>query len=368
MTPICRLSVIYLATASVVLSGCEHRQGHKAPSTIAVTPRIDAMFEKTKVVCFGRFIVDVPDTAQLVWGHASINLGIYIYQNGAAEVGEMARVFKEELKNTEAINHNYESILLSEEKVSESRGRIIAGYESFDSLNGIRINGYFTSGVDGFVVSARPLKDEMAETVSEIKDIAQRLRPRAAGEVPIERGNCLENFFLKDGVDTDAEPPVEHVRIGFRLKEFPDTHLSIYTAPPNLSTDESDTLEWQLARIEARQKAEDPNHPLLQTKYFRRGARRIHEWINGWEAVSRSPDRPGRNGTHEFVMDFKGVPKDVYKPYADIQMQTGVEGNTAGAIKPTLTDKEAVAVWDRITNSIRVRPTSAAPTNANDKG
>ncbi len=259
-------------------------------------------------------------------------------------------------------------MFLSEEKMSQPQGRVVAGYESFDSISNVRIIGYFTRGVDGFVVSARPLKDEVAETVLEIKDIAQRLRPRVEHEIPLEHGNCLENSFLKDSPDTDAEPPVEHVRIGFRLKEFPDTHLSIYTAPLNPSADESDTLEWQLARIEARQKAEDPNHPLLQTKYFRRGPRRIHEWINGWEAVSRSPNRPGQNGTHEFVMDFKGVPNDLLKPYADIQMQTGIKGNTAGAIKPSLTDEEAVAVWDRITSTIRVRPTSAAPTNANDKG
>lgn len=42
-------------------------------------------------------------------------------------------------------------------------------------------------------------------------------------------------------------------------------------------------------------------------------------------------------------------------------MQTGVSENAAGAVKPSLTDEEAIAVWDKITSSIRVRPVSTAP-------
>ncbi len=87
MTPVGQLSAILLATTSLVLSGCE--PGNKTLDALAVTASIDALFEKTKVVCFGRFIVNVPETAQLIWGHASINLGIDIYPNGAAEVGDM---------------------------------------------------------------------------------------------------------------------------------------------------------------------------------------------------------------------------------------------------------------------------------------
>ncbi len=336
----------------------------KTPKMTMLTPRIQVMFQKTKVACFGRFIIDVPETAQLVWGHASNNLGIDIYRNNAAAVEELAQNFAQNLKVTKAINQNDVPMFLSEEKTEQPLGRIITGYESFESIDGMEINGYFTWGADGFVVSARPLREDMADTVSEIRSIARRLRLRDVAEVPLEPGNCLEDSFLPDQSNTDAAPPVEHVRFGIRLKEFPDTHLSIYIGPSNPHYSEGNSLEWQLARLEERQQAEDPNHPLLKTKYFRRGERKIHEWLNGWEVVSRSPDRPGLHGTHEFVMHVRGVPKDVFKPYANIQMQTGIEGNTPGAIKPSLTDEEAIAVWDKITSSIRVRPTSAAPAKA----
>jgi hypothetical protein len=65
-------------------------------------------------------------------------------------------------------------------------------------------------------------------------------------------------------------------------------------------------------------------------------------------------------------MDFRGVASDPLKPYADIRMQTGVADNAAGATKASLTDDEAIAVWDKITSTVRVRPTSGAPVKSVD--
>jgi uncharacterized protein (DUF2345 family) len=35
----------------------------------------------------------------------------------------------------------------------------------------------------------------------------------------------------------------------------------------------------------------------------------------------------------------------------DIKLDTGVGGNQSGAKRPGITDQEAVAIWDRLTNS-----------------
>lgn len=352
------VSLACLAVWGMTLVGCNHRSTQNGtPNMTALTPRLQAIFDRTKPVCFGRFVVDVPESALVVWGDTIVDLGIVIAPGGASQVNELARKFTEELKSTEAIYHDHVPLFLSEEHIDEPPGKIITGYEGFDAVNGLKINGYFSWGNDGIVIDALPLQQDRSEAVADIKSIAQRLRPRRDDEIPAEPGNCLEYGFLKDKLVAGAEPPVEHIRIGFRLKEFPDTHLSILVGPSNPYHSEGNSLEWQLARLEERQRAEDANHPMLKTVYFRRGPRQIHGWSNGWEAISRSPDQPGVYGTHDFAMDVQGVPKDVFRPYADIQMQTGVGDNAAGAVKPSLTDDEAVAVWDRITSSIRVRPT-----------
>ncbi len=331
MNPIQKLSLYYFAALCITLAGCNHDSlEYRTPNMTALTPRLQVVFEKTKTVCFGRFVVDVPESAIVAWGESSVDLGIAIYPGDATKTNEAAHKFIDELKNTKAIYHDYIPLFLSEEHIAQPPGKIITGYEGFDAVNGLVINGYFNWNADGIVIDARPLQEDRGRAISTIKSIAERLRPRRQDEIPSGPGNCLEHAFLADRPEASVESSIEHIRIGFRLKEFPDTHLSIFVGPSNPYHSEGNSLEWQLARRVKEHRAESLTHPLLRSKYFRRGPRQIYEWLNGWEAVSRSPDQPGTYGIHEFVLEVKGVPTDVFKPYADIRMQTGVKGNLAG--------------------------------------
>lgn len=333
-----------------------------------LTPRLQAMFEKTKTVCFGRFLVDVPASATVAWGDVSVPLGVDVYPDGADEVKELEQKFIDKLKSEKNINKNYVPLLLAIDEISQPEGKIVTGYEDFESLDDLKINGYFRMNKDGVVIDSRPMRDEKDETIATIKSIARRLRRLPENEIPTEPGNCIEYAFLPDDPAADKAHLGELIRVGFRLKEFPDTHLSIFVGPSNPYYNESDSLKWQLERLEKRMKAEDPNNPNLKTRYLRRGDRRIHDWVGGFEGLSHTPDQPEAHPIHDFGMDFRGMPSDPYKPYADIRMQTGVFDNVAGATKATLTDEEAIAVWDRITSTIRVRPTTTTPAKTADAG
>ncbi|MFJ1469853.1 T6SS immunity protein Tli4 family protein [Massilia orientalis] len=325
-----------------------------------LTPRVQTMFEKTKTVCFGRFLVDVPASATVAWGEVDVPLGISVYPNGVAEVSEIEKNFIDKLKSEKNINRNHVPLLIAIEEMNNPEGKIIIGYEDFESIDDLKINGYFRMNNDGVIIDSRPLQDDKDKTIADIKSIARRLRRLPENEIPTEPGNCIEYAFLPDDLESKEKNQGELIRVGFRLKEFPDTHLSIFVGPSNPHYEDSDSLKWQLERLEKRLKAEDPNHPNLKTRYLRRGDRQIHDWVGGFEALSHTPDQPEAHPIHDFGMDFRGVPYDPYKPYADIRMQTGVADNVAGATKASLTDEEAIAVWDRITSTIRVRPTSAA--------
>jgi hypothetical protein len=152
------------------------------------------------------------------------------------------------------------------------------------------------------------------------------------------------------------------------MKEFPDAHLSISIAPSNPNDPQGDSLETQWKRIKGDPATPEEKKSLANTKFFRENPRQIHDWQTGHEVLTRSPDEEGSHGHHEFQVRFTGVPHDPYKPYADIQFQTGVANNAAGATKPSLTDEEAIAVWDKITSTIRVRPTTATPVKSTDAG
>lgn len=354
------LFILFVA-AILNLTACNaNPKEWKTPNMTPLTPRLLPMFEKTKTVCFGRFMIDVPASTTVVWGGTTILLGITVYPNGLNEVKSQAEKFIDELKSEKAIYLNDIPLLISVDNIAQPEGKVVTGLDGFEALGELRINGYFRLGNDGVVIDARPMEDMKDEVISDIISIAQRLRQNAEHQIPTEPGNCIEYAFLPDKAGVKKAGRGELVSIGFRLKEFPDTHLSISIRPSNPHYSESNTLKWQLERVEKRLRAEDPNHIRLQTKYFRRGTRQIHDWKDGFEGLSRSPDQPNIHGIHDFGMDFQGVPHDPLRPFALIMMQTGVANNAAGSIKPSLTDEEAIAVWDKITSTIRVRPTGAA--------
>lgn len=362
-------SFALLSTAALLFTACDLKpQQWKEPKMIELSPRLLPMFEKTKTVCFGRFIVEVPASTTVAWGRADIPLGVNIYPKGIEEVTASAQKFINELKSEKAIYLNDIPLLISVEDFSEPAGQIVTGYDGFEAIGTLKINGYFRRNDDGIIVDSRPLQDDRESTTALIKSMARRLRLCAENEIPTEPGNCIEYAFLPDEPGPPKEPPAELLSIGFRLKEFPDVHLSIQIRPSNPHYSESDSLEWQLKRLEKDLKAEDPNHPMLKTVYFRRGPRQINDWVNGFEGLSRSPEQSTVHSFHDFAIAFRGVAGDYLKPFADIRMQTGVADNAMGATKASLTDEEAIAVWDKITSTIRVRPTTATPVKSADAG
>lgn len=363
-----RLNIVPLAAAILMLAACDHTPKEwKTPNMTALTPRLQAIFQRPKTVCFGRFMVDVPSSAIVAWGETDVELGISVFPNGVDKVKNLREKFIDELKSEKAVNHDDVPLLLSVDDVVQPEGKIVTGYESFESINGLKIHGYFRLNNDGVFIDSRPLREDKNETIALIKSIARRLRQRTENEVPTEPGNCIEYAFLPDEPGTEKESPGELIRIGFRLKEFPDTHLSIYVAPSNPHNPQGDSLEAQWKRIVDEATPEEKK-ALAATKFFRKSPRQIHEWQNGFEVLTRSPDEEASHSHHDFQVKFVGVPNDALKPYADIQFQTGVDHDAAGATKASLTDEEAVAVWDKIISTIRVRPTGATSIRASQAG
>jgi hypothetical protein len=353
-------ALIIIIALALTLSSCKKKPIDSNTSImIRVTPRIDALFSKTKTICFGRFAVDVPEATLVVWADAALPLEVKVYPGEWDRVRKLAMEFEQELREEKAIYHDDAPLLLSAANLEKPEGRIITGYESFESINDVRVRAYFKLDDDGVVVKASPLREDVEDVTSQINSIARRLRHRSAHDLPIEPGNCLEHAFLPDEVNVSMKSRVELMRLGFRLREFPDTHLSLFLSPSNPHFAEGNSLEWQLDQLEKRLRLEYRNHPRLTTRYLRRGARKLNDWLDGFEALSRTPDVADAHGIHDFAMAFRGTPTDPYKPYVDIRMQTGVKDNVAGNTKVSMTDDEAVAVWDRITSTIRIRPTGA---------
>jgi hypothetical protein len=186
------------------------------------------------------------------------------------------------------------------------------------------------------------------EVIKSFNTLATLLRPRAENEVPSEPGACIEGGFVP------WQPEFERFALGVRLKEFPDVHFSIEVIKNQNHLVESSALEPRLKGAE-----KDGGSWYSRIKFFRRGPRELGNW-KGFEALARKPEQENAVESHEFAFVSLGAINDSLQPKLDIKLDTGVRDDQTASVKPSLTDEEAVALWDKLTTSIRVRPTGDA--------
>src|SRR5690349_2016480 len=129
------LSFILVLSAALLLTACDPKpQQWKTSNMIALSPRLQPTFDKTKTVCFGRFMVEVPAATTVAWGGADIPLGVNVYPNGVEEVNALAQKLINELKSEKAIYLNDIPLLISVENLKDPEGQIVTGYDGFEAI------------------------------------------------------------------------------------------------------------------------------------------------------------------------------------------------------------------------------------------
>ena len=314
-----------------------------------LTPRLQAIFESEKTVCFGQFTLVVPTTAAIVHGTASVE-GWIRYFPGEGSI--IDHHIKEKLIEIEEDRQ-----FLSKEDVVEFPlfGKVLDGVLPGQKLAfgspeqvGYSIFSFLPIGKDLYVhwVDYAESKDE---TIAELNKVARNLRLREPDEIPTEIGTCIDGGFV------GFRPEYEHISLGVRLKEFPDVHFSVKLVRNHDHIPEHSDLE---SRLKSAEKEGGSWHS--RVKYFRRAPRQIGSW-QGAEALALKPAQEKEKESHEFHFISMGAPNDSLVPRIDMQLDTGASGLHKGAVKPSLTDEEAVALWDKLTSSIRMRPTGGKP-------
>ncbi len=84
---------------------------------------------------------------------------------------------------------------------------------------------------------------------------------------------------------------------------------------------------------------------------LREGKRTVQHW-QGEESLIRRTD-----GVHDFEWALVGKPKDIANPSVlEAHMYTKVAHNMVGAAEAaSLTDEEAIALWDKLLSSLKFR-------------
>jgi hypothetical protein len=144
-----------------------------------------------------------------------------------------------------------------------------------------------------------------------------------------------------------------------RLKEFQDVHLSVdmHKNLERLRKDNSPTLLRKQAKENA--EADGFGAVFTRTKILRQHARQLSTW-EGEELALRTPAYKDDKSVHEFRFHSTGAVNDPLRPELDIRLDTGVKHNSKGKVDPSLTDEEALMLWDKLISTIRVRQPSDA--------
>ncbi len=331
------------------------------------SPRIEKLFAQTKPVCFGRFVIDVPETAQVAWGPSQVNDDISSYPG---EGHRLRGEIHDKVSEIEAIKHRKEpSALLGVFDGPNVDSKIVVGYQSRHDTGLVQLHSYIRLGKHAFVQSApsavlgRDDADVINKTgyqryVTEMQDIAARLRVREEAEVPSEPGICIDSGFV-----AEAEGRYyELISVGFRFPEYPDVSFSVMTIKSDRANPD-DSLEVALKSAKESAEAGGEGRWYASIRKLRTGKREMGGWA-GAEQLARLPPQPGEKNkpwTHEFAFKSIGVANDIFHPYVNMEMSTGVVDDSRREVPPTLKDEEAVALWDKLTGSIRPRPVSATP-------
>jgi len=353
------LHLSIVALTAVCLGGCQpSKSSTDRFSMTPLSPRLASIFERTKIVCFGRFVLEVPATAIVVFGPTDAETSVKYLPNKASELTQRVD------QQLRAIESDRQFLTEKDHARLPLFGKVINGAAPGQKLligsedqAGYSMYSFFPKGdhlyvheLGGGVIGAAGVES----ATKFLNDIATRLRLRASDEVPTDLGMCIDGGFVP------LDMQYEKATVGIRFNEFPDVHFSVEALKNQEFLPEASDLESLLVRAEKNAILAGTGAAFSKIRTLRRGSRKLNLWM-GFEILARKPPFRKDTDAHEFRFRSLGEPDNAYLPQLDVQLDTGVKNNTKAAVKPSITDEEAVALWDKLTGSIGVRPQGGKP-------
>jgi len=183
-------------------------------------------------------------------------------------------------------------------------------------------------------------------------DLLPNLHGRGLDNIPTHPGFCLKDGFIaNDG----AQPHYESAGMSFKFAQWPGVLVTFQTmtvtklGEPKL-----------LQRMESGGIPDVFKNVAAGIRMLRKGERVINGRA-GEEMLSTVPSGNGYQ-LHEFRWEAQGSSiDDPLKPTLIVELESGMMSGDDGApARPRLTDAQAVAIFDAVANSVRLRPVDGA--------
>lgn len=312
---------------------------------LPATSPLPALFAKTKPVCFGRFVINVPEETQVVWGPTEFGAPVSTYTMEAKNVRKMVAD-----KEYQIMNNGRSNPEISESRKGNVGNSYILAFWEDKHAKRVGLENIWTYivSLDHVFVYMNTIGDDETreDVIAQSSYISSHLRARAPDEVPTESGVCLDHGFIADA----SGKYQEIFQIGFRFPSLPGVSFSVSS---NKDAQRDPPLTERAKKLSQLVKGTGYEAGLNQLKVLHEGKRQVGRWQA--EELLHAFDDKAEGRHQEFMIESQGVQYDKDQPLWNAQLQTGVVGNRAGGEASALSDKEAMALWNTLLNSLRLR-------------
>ncbi|MET0983518.1 MAG: T6SS immunity protein Tli4 family protein [Telluria sp.] len=322
------------------------------------------MTGKMKTVCVGRFLIDVPQEAQVEMSQPRID-GFTLSAFDETEEDFRKRVAVREAQirakpDWRGGNKNLESarevktdgglvgkiFMHSRTVVEGTRGNGLGGVERY------RDEGITTEAlVHGQGISIDVFyADRDPDLIEDLPRLVNQLVTNPDNRTPAEPGFCMDRAYVRDPLNADQR---EQITMSVRLPNHPDVELMLMLMaglkPEQQGVlERTDALDIGLSMVER-----------MRITRLRAAPREIGG-LTGEELAERVVEE-NEARVHSFWWEVNGTQDNVFVPNLTLTMTTG-NGNRK-PVPSSLSDGAALGLWDKISSSIRLRPVVPVASN-----
>jgi hypothetical protein len=338
------LKIAGLAALFASVSVCAGVPAHADESLTAKQGSKKTSSPAKSTFCMGRFLIDVPAGSTLDGGNYKYDF-IAIEPVKPSSLEEFEKeVAERESSLKSAINKRTKESMLLDSVEPEKDAKILVSWEENFTTAALAINAYRWASGSRFLFKKTVDGDKKDKGMTSVRDVLSHLRPRQDAEIPSEPGYCFGGGFVADPNWHNEEATVQ-----IDLGGHPDAYIVITIFPLASSKHDKPLLERMGGLSQALGDLSSSVHQL------RKANRKIGQY-NGQEYLISASE--GGMRAQVFVWETQGD-GTLDTPSIKIEMTTGREGSDGNPQQTTLTDKEAVKLWDQILKSFRLQPQAA---------
>lgn len=329
--------------------------GHGFVHELHDREKVGEMTEKMKTVCAGRFLIDLPSGARATLGMTFLQ-GFRITTLNEADQEFAVRVAAREARINAAKNQagrrNMESVKLVHENgfsgklfVFGRNASYTMEYETQKVWEEVVVEGYVHAGGTSFNFVSDGYDPAKAGNLARL---VSQLRLLAEDEIPRAPGFCFGRGIILDPLAAEAG---ERLTLFAALPGHPDVSIAF-------STTAGLKRNWPglLAR-NAKNTAREPFWVRSAFSTLREGKRTING-LAGEELALKVTEQNFAQG-FSFDWEMGGNADDVLAPQVTLELESGRNPHAGGKpVQSSLEQGALTELWDKISSSIRLRPTA----------